>query len=82
MLFSDEFVASIKSDPTNGVLEICKMTLANLGGGSWSESDFNVLSEAFALLATMMIPSQPLPIQPLPFRFDATALQAAAAATR
>lgn len=55
MLFSDDFVASVKSDPVNGVVSICKMALTSVGKGTaWVESDFAALSEAFALLSSMM----------------------------
>ena len=55
MLYSKEFIASIKGAPASGVVKACAMAFEKLGAkGTWDEESYNVLSEAYALVASVI----------------------------
>jgi hypothetical protein len=54
MLFTEEFIGSLKDDPVNGTIKICEIASeATSKGETWTESDYDILIEAFALLQEM-----------------------------
>lgn len=54
MLFTEEFVGTLRDDPYSGVVAICDNVLNELSSGSkWEDRDYEVLVEAFALLQGM-----------------------------
>jgi len=69
MLFTDEFVASLKDDPIRGTLEICQVAYEGLDSpGEWGKSDHERLIEVCALL-TELIESKLLVVDKSP-QFD------------
>ncbi|AZN37189.1 hypothetical protein [Iodobacter ciconiae] len=65
MLFSDEFIATLKEDPVRGTISLCGKTFEHLDLESqegWRDSDFTILIEAYALLVEV-IESGLLPVR-------------------
>lgn len=56
MLFSDEFLNSLKNDPISGAVQIIQMTRNEFVEDSteWHEQDYGVLTEAYALLLELI----------------------------
>jgi hypothetical protein len=56
MLFNDEFIESLKDDPVRGAITVCDVAMSQLSAGmqDWTESDFSVLIEAYALLVEVI----------------------------
>jgi hypothetical protein len=54
MLFDEAFVESLRSDPVQGVIELCSRALNDEGGG-WESQDvsYKHLSDAYALLKAL-----------------------------
>ena len=53
MLFTDEFIESLRDDPVKGTITLCDTTFAELdvdGDTGWLEEDFLILVEAYALV--------------------------------
>lgn len=56
MLFDDTFVASLRADPINGVVAICKTAKGKITAvQGWSDQEYEALTEAFALLSEMQL---------------------------
>jgi len=54
MLFDDEFLASIPSDPIASGIAVCELALAQVGeGGQWMPEEHAALLEGFTLLVAM-----------------------------
>jgi hypothetical protein len=68
MLFSEEFLASLKDDPVVGTSELIKKAQGELieDQNAWHDSDYNVLIETYALLFEL-IESNLLEIEPPDF---------------
>ncbi|OIQ99523.1 hypothetical protein GALL_184600 [mine drainage metagenome] len=68
MLFSEEFLASLKDDPIVGTSELIKKAQGELieDQNAWHDSDYNVLIETYALLFEL-IESNLLEIEPPDF---------------
>jgi hypothetical protein len=65
MLFTDEFIESLKDDPVRGTIRLCDQTFEHLdleGQEGWSDSEFSILIEAYALLVEV-IESGLLPVR-------------------
>lgn len=56
MLFDEKFVESIKDDPIKGVIDVCRIAFGNLKDdqNEWYASDYETLSEAYALTAGLI----------------------------
>ena len=57
MIFSDEFVASVKDDPINGFLKIfAKVNASDIhdGSGNWNDNAPLIFTEAFALVTVLI----------------------------
>ena len=52
MLFSEEFLTSLTSDPMAGTEQICDVSLASISSGQgWNNDDYENLLEAITLLS-------------------------------
>lgn len=57
MLFSEEFVESLKDDPIRGTIAVCDKAIAKLqieSAEQWASGDYTVLLEAYSLLVEVM----------------------------
>lgn len=56
MLFSDEFVESIKHNPVGKAIEICNLALEKLEDNTrdWTDEEFAALAEAYSLLVEIL----------------------------
>lgn len=55
MLFTDEFVESLKDTPIKGALEICRIAFDQIhSSGPWSESSHEWLIEVYVLLTELI----------------------------
>lgn len=57
MLFTDEFIESLREDPVSGTIALCDLTLKELnvhGRVASIEEDFTILIEAYSLLAEII----------------------------
>jgi len=70
LLYSDEFIASLKTNPVQGAIEVCRMARGQLidGGKEWEDSEYAVLTEAYALILEL-IETNLLPIKVDSFNF-------------
>lgn len=51
MIYSDDFLNSLRADPLQGTIELCRIARNQLEDGpGWSESDYQILTEVYALL--------------------------------
>lgn len=54
MLYTDEFLETLRSDPLAGTLKICDLASASIKSNqNWTVGEYENLSEAFALLSEM-----------------------------
>lgn len=53
MFFDDDFIGSITGNPVDAAIDICSLSLNQIERDSqgWSEHEYSVLIEAYALLA-------------------------------
>ncbi len=63
MLYSDEFIESLKDDPVRGTIRLCDIATHSMNESApeWSDSDFTTLIEAYSLLVEV-IESKLLPV--------------------
>jgi hypothetical protein len=56
VLFDENFIEELKEDPIDGVIVICKRVYSEMSDehGQWSESDYEVLGEALALIDSII----------------------------
>lgn len=57
MLFDEQFITNLLSDPIAGTINLCDITLDKLKGnftGPWSESDYSIFIEAYSLLVEVV----------------------------
>lgn len=67
MLFTDEFIESLREDPVRGTISLCDIATAKLQietSDKWSDDHFSVLLEAYSLIMEI-IASGLLPVTPL-----------------
>lgn len=63
VLFNEDFLASLISDPIAGTLQICSMTMKSLSPGQgYRTQDYENLTEAYTLLSEMAV-AEVLPIE-------------------
>lgn len=84
MIFSEEFLSSLKDDPINGVIQINRMANEHMTNNpdEWTERDHEVLVEVYALVVELMdaglLPALELPEVQLAGRMDKDCIQISA----
>lgn len=57
MLFTNEFIASLRSQPLIGCMQVCKVAFDRVSQQAvqgWQDRDYEVLSEAYAVVSTVL----------------------------
>lgn len=57
MIFSDDFLASLRDNPVGGTISLCEQSTSLLGVNAedWSKDDYDVLLEAYALISELSL---------------------------